>query len=140
MAALAAIGIAADVESGDVETGDVETGDMTAADPPAASSPPSPPPSPPADPAEEDVIDEVDATGATAPTGQPKLYGGQPADFYEFLYDAHGDMKKYRPELGKLGRLYFILTHEFEVREGAASEPPRSDPKNWKHAPTHPAD
>ena len=43
----------------------------------------------------------------------PAMYGTQPGDFYEFLYDAHGDMEKYGG--GKLGRLYFIITHEFEV-------------------------
>jgi len=44
---------------------------------------------------------------------RPKLYGAQPADFYEFLFDAHGDMQKF--PYGQVGRLYFIITHEFEV-------------------------
>jgi len=71
----------------------------------------SPPPRAPTAPAAS-VGTEAPPTEATE-ASQPRLYGAQPGDFYEFLYDAHGDMEKYGG--GMLGRLYFIVTHEFEV-------------------------
>jgi len=79
------------------------------ASPGADESVPTPPPSPP--PA--GAPDPAESVEPLVSSNKPQLYGGQPADFYEFLFDAHGDMAKFGG--GRLGRLYFIITHEIEV-------------------------